>query len=245
MKISKIWMDFITKFRNLEKIARLELTISDMKLTILQQEETIKEADVDSNFENDNNNHFDEPESLEDYWNNKRPKTKWTFQARPMPWNAELYVKIDPRIFLTEDHTLYSYSGTNDEKAIKCFAKVIREITYTSEAKEFWQYAHETLTRRRGDCEDGAIYMAVLMLTSGIPYWRIRLNAGLVKLKGGDIGHAYITYLRESNDTWYVLDWCYWPNESKDFGKTWAAAGKYFTIWGSWNSKYMFGGKPV
>jgi len=85
-------------------------------------------------------------------------------------------------------------------------------------------------------CEDGAILMANMMLKSGIPYWRIRLNGGDVK--GG--GHAYVTYLREKDNKFYVLDWCYWPNESINFGQPWADAKNYFGIWFSWNKKYGF-----
>lgn len=85
-------------------------------------------------------------------------------------------------------------------------------------------------------CEDGAILMANIMLKSGVPYWRIRLNAGDVQ--GG--GHAYVTYLREKDNKWYVLDWCYWYGDSVNFKKTWKDAKKYFGIWFSWSSKYGF-----
>jgi len=97
------------------------------------------------------------------------------------------------------------------------------------------------LRRGKGDCEDGAILMANMMLLSGVPYWRIRLNAGDVE--GG--GHAYVTYLRETDNEWYILDWCYWPSESANFKKKWKDAQKYFGIWGSWNTKYIYGVKPT
>jgi len=95
-------------------------------------------------------------------------------------------------------------------------------------------------------CEDGAILMANIMLNSGVPYWRIRINAGNVV--GG--GHAYVTYLKEKDDKWYVLDWCYWYNAS---GTLWKNAKKYYSdsdgkkgfgIWGSWNAKYIYGDLP-
>jgi len=63
-------------------------------------------------------------------------------------------------------------------------------------------------------------------------------------------GHAYVTYLKEKEDDWYVLDWCYWYNPR---GTLWKNANKYYSdsdgkkgfgIWGSWNSKYMFGDLP-
>jgi len=186
---------------------------------------------------------------LESYWNNKRPKTSWKHRGRPLFENKErelVWTKdnilVDPRIFFNIDSTLSTFEGTNDEIASRCLNWVAKYITYTSdkEPSEFWQFAFETNKRRKGDCEDGAILMANMMLMSGIPYWRIRLNCG--EVQGG--GHAYLTYLREEDNQWYVMDWCYWYNESRNYQKTWKSAEKYFTIWGSWNQKYVFGSLP-
>jgi hypothetical protein len=46
-------------------------------------------------------------------------------------------------------------------------------ITQKVEATDFWSYPAETLANRRGDCEDGAILLANLLLQSGIPYYRV------------------------------------------------------------------------
>ena len=80
---------------------------------------------------------------------------------------------------------------------------------------EFWATALETLKSREGDCEDGAIVMANLMIKAGIPAWRIRITAGAVK--GGY--HAYLTYLPDSEleyeydkQCWVICDWCYETN---------------------------------
>jgi len=178
-------------------------------------------------------NKSEEEKELEDYWNNKRSKVKITHPARDR-------IAIDPRIFLGLDSTLYyPTKGSNDEKAQLCLKYVAKRITYVGDKKENWQFAYETWKRRKGDCEDGAILIAVMMLMAGIPYWRIRLNAGNVK--GG--GHAYITYLRETDNKWYIMDWCYWYDESKDYKKTWDEAKNYFGIWFSCNQKYCYGRK--
>jgi len=172
---------------------------------------------------------------FESYWNNVRSKTKITYPAREGIWS-------DPRMFLGFDHSLYYPTvGNNDDKAKLILDYVARKITYTSDEKENWQFAYETWERKKGDCEDGAILMAVMMLNSGIPYWRIRLNAGNVQ--GG--GHAYVTYLREFDNQWYILDWCYWYAESKNFSKLWKEAEKYFGIWFSVNQKYCYGVTPT
>jgi len=173
-------------------------------------------------------------EPREILWNNKRPKKNILYPCRGG-------IKTDPRMFLGFDYSIYHPTiGSNDDKANLILDYVARKITYTSDVKENWQFAYETWDRRKGDCEDGAILMNVMMLNAGIPYWRIRLNAGSVQ--GG--GHAYITYLREADDTWYILDWCYWYNESKDFGKRWDDAKKYFGIWFSINQRYCYGKSP-
>jgi len=183
---------------------------------------------------------------LEIYWNNKRPRTNWKHKARPLFESREgswelINIMVDPRIFFTYDNTLPTFSGTNDEKASLALNWVAKNIKYVTDKEgEFWQFAFETLKRKLGDCEDGAILIANMMIMSGIPYWRIRLNCG--EVQGG--GHAYLTYLRESDNQWYVMDWCYWYNESKNYQKTWKSAEKYFTIWGSWNQRLMFGDLP-
>ena len=175
-----------------------------------------------------------EPHPLEDYWNKKRAKVCRGHPARDG-------VEVDVRVFWQKDYKLPTFRGTNDEIAEQALSWCIMNLQYTSDNKgEFWQYAYETLLTRTGDCEDGAILMANMMVMSGVPYWRVRLNAGNVQ--GG--GHAYVTYLREEDNEWYVLDWCYWPHESIGFGKTWKDAKKYFKIWYSWNKEYTFSDLP-
>jgi len=124
----------------------------------------------------------------------------------------------------------------NDDKANKCLKYVHEHFYYKGETKEHWQTANESIERGRGDCEDGAILMYNIMIASGIPEWRVRLNCG--EVKGG--GHAYITYLREANNKWYILDWCYWYSESVNFRRTWREAENYFEIWFSWNDDYVW-----
>jgi predicted transglutaminase-like cysteine proteinase len=175
-------------------------------------------------------------EELEEYWNNKiTPNTYIGYRAR----DGKVMNVLD---FWNKNNNVPTVSGKdNDTKAMNALRYVINNVVYTSDMitsgrREQWQWADETLKTKKGDCEDGAILMANIMLKSGISYWRIRLNAGDVK--GG--GHAYVTYLREKDNKWYVLDWCYWPNESLNFGQLWAVAKNYFGIWFSWNNKYGF-----
>ena len=177
---------------------------------------------------------------LETYWNNKRPKAeRYTYKARTLIAGSK-NVPVDPRIFFTPDDTnIPTVNGkTNDEKALAGMRLVKNLITYTPDINQFkfdeeWLFAYETMFLQKGDCEDGAILIANILLKSGVPYWRIRLNAGSVK--GG--GHCWCTYLRESDNKWVILDWCYWYTAD---GRMYKDAEDYFDIWFSFNQEYIY-----
>ena len=102
---------------------------------------------------------------------------------------------------------------------------------------EYWSYSYQTFLRGYGDCEDGAILMYDILRKSGIPAWKLRVNAGYVNNPDGspmmtpdgrDGGHAWLTYYVESQfwkgkdkreDKWIVLDWCN-GNPNKYLGDT-------------------------
>lgn len=181
------------------------------------------------------------PNELETYLNNKYPKITTSYTGRFVP-NYGM-VSIDPRNFFTPfDTTIPTFLGTNDEKALAGLKYVNKKIKYTPDKTaygldEFWAFAFETLKTKLADCDDGSILLANIMLNSGIPYYRIRLNIGHVK--GGY--HAYLTYCRETDDEFVVLDWCYWYNELdiKD-RKLHRDERDYYEVDMSWNQKYIF-----
>jgi len=191
------------------------------------------------------NGQIEKVDPLETFWNEKRPKADIVYKGREIPGKTETY-EIDVRNFFTSnDSTIPNLpSGLSyDECAVSALRWVHNNISYVSDSSsegysEYWQFPFETLTLKTGDCEDGAILIANIMLKAEVPYWRIRLNAGDVK--GG--GHAYVTYLREADSKWYVLDWCYWYEKSlANFGiKEFKDLDKYYGIWFSWNLKYSF-----
>lgn len=183
----------------------------------------------------------------EDYWNNRYPKTNKTYERV----EEERSYQVDVRSFLTpNDSTIPIVTGaTNDDKALAALKYVRANVTYTSDDitykhGEYWAFFFETLKNKKGDCEDGAILIANIMLASGVPYWRVRLNAGSVN--GG--GHCYVTYCRETDNQFVVLDWCYWPNNlpmsqrklHKDEQNYDNESLNYY-VWFSWNLKYVFG----
>ena len=82
---------------------------------------------------------------------------------------------------------------------------------------EYWQFPFETLSCNVGDCEDGALLIASLAINSGVvPAFRIRVVAGMVQPEptAPQGGHAYISYLRESDNQWVVVDWCYYEDSA-------------------------------
>jgi len=172
---------------------------------------------------------------LEDYWNNRRPKVDILYKARE---NRD----IDVRLFINPfDSQVPVFKDFPDEVVKKAQNYVIKRVKYQRDSGEYWKFAWETYNDKYGDCEDGAILIYNICLKSGVPYWRLRLNAGWVYSNNGKEGHAYLTYLREQDNTWYVIDWCYWSSESQNFGLKWSdAENHYFDIWFSWNQKYSF-----
>jgi len=193
------------------------------------------------------------PHPKEKFWNNKYPKQDISYNARVF-FNSKTITPVDVRIFFqTNDFNLKKIvnttwvgigklnTGTCDERALKCLKWVHKFFKYVSDKEvvglfEFWMFVFEALKYKKGDCDDGAILLANLMQVAGIPYWRIRLNAGDVK--GG--GHCYVTYCRETDNDFVVLDWCYWYNKTliaaRDLHKD---QRDYYGIW--LNERYAFG----
>lgn len=109
---------------------------------------------------------------------------------------------------------------SNDVKAYKILMWVQDNIEYKSDIEnygrtEWWTTPMETLDRMSGDCEDGAFLIHSLMLNAGIPWDRIRTYGGEVFAGAGAAtgGHGWTSYMRELDDVWVVLDWCYYPND--------------------------------
>ncbi len=118
-----------------------------------------------------------EEEELEKFWNNKRPKVDFEYKCRPL-FNSDYNIEVDPRVFFQpEDSIIPSfYNIDQDKAAIDSLDYVHKKVKYTGDWGEFkiaeaWLYPYETLFIRKGDCEDGAILLANIMLKSGISYW--------------------------------------------------------------------------
>ena len=195
------------------------------------------------------------------YWNTKHPKEPIIYggrslktkndridiDVRRMIWHEDVVIKK-----VVEKESLKKESF--DETAWTCQKYVVKNMKYTDDKKtanmdEFWQFPNESLVTFQGDCEDGAILMASLMLNAGIPDWRVRVSAGMVSVGKGAAtgGHAYVTYCRESDNNWVVLDWCYYEDSSTSVDKKpiFKDKKRYKEIWFSWNHVYSWSHKTI
>jgi len=158
--------------------------------------------------------------------------------------------QVDVRAFCMPDYVYPIFTGTNDQKMWKILTWVIENIKYTSDTTEFkhdeyWAFPYQTLKHRKGDCEDGAILIWSIAMANDVPYYRVRLNAGWVKEPYGTrVGHAYVSYFRESDNKAVVLDWCYYPSYVKIGNRpTHQKERDYYEIWWSTDSKNSYGNK--
>lgn len=171
---------------------------------------------------------------LEQYWNEKHPQQKVIYSGRAIP-EVELKnhildgVQIDVRNMITapdailqqiiEENNLKAES--HDETVLRIQKWVVMNLKYVSDdavegVSEYWQFPFETLATGTGDCEDGAILIASLAINADVPTFRIRVTAGMVQEAPTAPlgGHGYCTYLRESDNTHVVIDWCYLEDSS-------------------------------
>jgi len=168
----------------------------------------------------------------EDYWNNKWPKSTIIYGGRSLRTKTGT-LGIDVTEFMTshdailtqvvEQFKLKKDTPNNTAWAVQKW--IVSFMTYLDDAKssgadEFWQFPFEAIQHGIGDCEDGAILMANLLINAGIPVWRVKVAAGYVQEAptAPQGGHAYCLFLAddpsvEKKLTWKILDWCIVDNK--------------------------------
>jgi len=88
--------------------------------------------------------------------------------------------------------------------------------------------------------------MTSLMINAGIPEWRVKTCAGLVRSgKHAETGgHAYTIYLRQKSNgqyDWIIMDWCYLPIISSIQQRpSFKDQKEYLEIWYAFNSEYCW-----
>jgi len=206
----------------------------------------------------------------EKFWHEKHPllpmaysgrvlgvRTMFGFKMKQKPYDVDVRTFIHPVDVVVEEimeHDIFrtplpflreKYSESMIIKKIQTW--VMASITYVSDKKSWdcrdaWQYPEETLLLRIGDCEDGAILIATMLILAGIAPWRVRVTAGHVQASptAPQGGHAYVTVCR--GDDWVAIDWCYFP-EVKDMltDRTPVKSVKFYKgVWFSFNHLYSW-----
>lgn len=191
-------------------------------------------------------------EQLEQYYNKKYP-TKPIFYSGRYLYGSNTRFKVDVRDFFTlNDENLNNIvkvvtkpSMTDNQKALSCLKYIIQNIPYKSDStnygkNEFWEFPFEVLAKKSCDCEGMSILLANLLLISGIPSWKVRINCGWVfePISKKEVGHAYVTFFDETTEKWVILDCCYYPNldiisKREEYKKD----KRYRDVWFSFNDK--------
>lgn len=209
-------------------------------------------------------------QELANYWNTKHPVKPVIYTGRAIPCvcptcgskSLKDKLKLDVKtMFANEDHMLKDlinkeqFKGkSHDETIINIQRWVALNIKYIGDnlnqgTMEYWQFPFETLAAGNGDCEDGALLIAALAINAGVPSFRVRVVAGLVQPAphAPQGGHGYVAYLRETDNQWVAIDWCYKqdspvPVKDKPIFKD---NQSYKQIWFSFNNEFSWSNKEL
>jgi hypothetical protein len=203
-----------------------------------------------------------------DYWNDKWVTAPIIYTGRAL--RGESYNKqidVDVKAFIKRNdailwHVLTQLELRKDNPndtalAVQNFVCNFLKYKYdelVSECPEFWLFPFESIQSEIGDCEDGAILIASLLINAGVPSWRVKVCAAQVMadpvFAPSDTelgGHAYCIYLADRPESdrkleWVILDWCYLQDpeveiESKPLARDGGTEGAYRNIWFTFNDE--------
>jgi hypothetical protein len=206
-----------------------------------------------------------------DYWNSKWDTAPIIYTGRAL--RGESYSKqidVDVKAFIKNNdailwHVLTQLNlrkDTPNDTALSIQNFVCNFLKYkyddiVSECPEFWLFPFEAVQSEIGDCEDGAILIASLLINAGIPSWRVKVCAAQVMadpiFAPSDTelgGHAYCIYLADRPESerkleWVILDWCYLqdpeiPIKEKPLARKGGTEGAYREIWFTFNGLYSW-----
>ncbi len=206
-----------------------------------------------------------------DYWNNKWETAPIIYTGRAL--RAEVYKKqidVDVKAFIKKNDAILWHvvtqvglrKDTPNETALAIQNFVCNFLKYkyddlTAEVPEFWLFPFESIQSEIGDCEDGAILIAALLINAGIPSWRVKVSAAEVLAdpvfapSDSELGgHAYCLYLADRPESerkleWVILDWCYLqdpeiPVEEKPLAGDGGTEGAYRDVLFTFNDEYSW-----
>ncbi len=206
-----------------------------------------------------------------DYWNSKWERAPIIYTGRAL--RGEQYNKqidVDVKSFIKKNDAILKHvinqlglrKDTPNETALAIQKFVCEFLKYTydeesSSCPEFWQFPFESIQSGIGDCEDGAILIASMLINAGIPSWRVKVCAGqvladpIVAPSESELGgHSFPIYLADRPESkrkleWVILDWCYLqdpdiPIEEKPLARDGGHEGAYKEIWFTFNDEYSW-----
>ena len=205
------------------------------------------------------------------YWSDKWEKAPIIYTGRAL--RGESYNKqidVDVKAFIKRNDAILWHvitqlglrKDTPNETALVIQNFVCNFLKYkyddlASECPEFWLFPFEAIQSEIGDCEDGAILIASLLINAGVPSWRVKVCAAQVMadpvFAPSDTelgGHAYCIYLADRPESdrkleWVILDWCYLqdpevPIGDKPLARNGGTEGAYRNIWFTFNNDYSW-----
>ena len=206
-----------------------------------------------------------------DYWNSKWDTAPIIYTGRALRGASySKQIDVDVKAFIKRNdailwHVLTQLNLRKDTPndtalAIQNFVCNFLKYKYddiVSECPEFWLFPFEAVQSEIGDCEDGAILIASLLINAGIPSWRVKVCAAQVMadpiFAPSDTelgGHAYCIYLADRPNSerkldWVILDWCYLqdpeiPITEKPLARNGGTEGAYREIWFTFNDLYSW-----
>ncbi|MBY8987443.1 MAG: DUF4332 domain-containing protein [Candidatus Lokiarchaeota archaeon] len=206
-----------------------------------------------------------------EYWNSKWVTAPIIYTGRAL--RGESYSKqidVDVKAFIKKNDAILWHvltqlelrKDTPNETALTIQNFVCNFLTYkydeiASECPEFWLFPFEAIQSEIGDCEDGAILIASLLINAGVPSWRVKVCAAQVMadpiFAPSDTelgGHAYCIYLADRPESerkleWVILDWCYLqdpevPVKEKPLARDGGTEGAYRDIWFTFNDDQSY-----
>lgn len=102
-----------------------------------------------------------------------------------------------------------------------------------------WLFPDETITIKKGDCEDRAILMAALALASGVSAYNIRIALGYLKYNNEKQAHVWLMYKNE-HGAWQIIE----PNDyTKKNGTATleSTSDKYYVPYFVFNTDHLWG----
>jgi transglutaminase-like putative cysteine protease len=125
-------------------------------------------------------------------------------------WITDPKSEVIQRVLKEIDLPTARLAGTFDTRAWRIWKYVAENVEYAEDKAsqglpDFWLFPAETITLKKGDCEDTSFLVATLMIASGISEQCVRVVLGTVTMKNNTYGHCWVAYQDESG-TWCLVE---------------------------------------